>query len=52
MRGARAKKIRTMAGVKPGTKVTYLMHKDTGMVICGRPRRTYKHLKKVYLAGG
>jgi hypothetical protein len=51
MRGTRAKKIRTIAGFKPGTAVKYLMHKDTGQVICQRPRRTYQQLKKMYLAG-
>lgn len=51
MRGTRAKKIRTLAGFKPGTKVTYLMHKDTGQVICGRPRKTYLQLKKMYMGG-
>jgi hypothetical protein len=48
MRGTVAKRLRKQSGFKPGTTVKYLVHKDTGMVICGRPRRTYQHMKKSF----
>ena len=46
VRGKVAKRLRRIAGFKPGTKVRYLI--TDGTVSCGRPRSTYLKMKKEY----
>lgn len=46
MNGRKAKKLRKMAGFKPGTKVRYMLQRETGVLSCTRPRALYKRLKK------
>lgn len=46
MRGKKAKKLRKMAGFKPGTRVRYMVQRETGVISCTRPRALYQRLKK------
>lgn len=46
MRGKVAKRLRKVAGFRPGTTVRYLI--SDGTVSCGRPRSTYLRMKKEY----
>jgi hypothetical protein len=46
MNGRKAKKLRKIAGFKPGTIVRYMVQRETGVISCTRPRALYKRLKK------